>query len=65
MMRKSIWAALLAVVAAASATTAQASVAHRGNPYRSFNSGVNYGAQQWEHTHRGHCHGARMMRTAR
>ena len=24
------------------------------NPYRSFNSGVNYGAQQWEHSH--HCH---------
>ena len=51
--------ALLSVVVLAgsmilAASSAQARLTSPYNPYRSFNSGVNYGAQQWERDH--NCH---------
>jgi hypothetical protein len=33
----------------------------RNNPYRSFNSGINYGAQLWERSHH-HMHHVGLLR---
>lgn len=33
---------------------ADAAAMNSHNPYASFNSGVNYGAQRWEHQHHAH-----------
>lgn len=51
MVRSFILGAL--VVAASVGMSASGNAAHIShyNPYRSFNAGINYGAQQWERTH--------------
>ena len=58
MVRKIVLA--LAVAAGCSlfgGYAASASTLNSHNPYASFNSGVNYGAQRWEHQHQGCRHG--------
>ena len=64
MQRKIVIAALLGLamlVSTAATTFAQAGLSPR-NPYRSFNSGVNYGAQQWERSHHRYCGHGRLVR---
>lgn len=46
--------ALLAVVVLATFASVGGAALSPNNPYRSFNSGINYGAQMWERTHHGH-----------
>lgn len=48
--------AVLMVTSFLNIGSAYSAVTHAGNPYRSFNSGVNYGAQYWEQNHHAHCH---------
>jgi len=54
-----VMAMLAAAMLMLSASASQAALS-RNNPYRSFNSGVNYGAQQWERNH--HLHHGGMLR---
>lgn len=56
MIRKATLALTFAIVSLLMSSASQAAVTSIRNPYRSFNSGVNYGAQQWERSHCAHHH---------
>lgn len=59
-MKRIVLALLAGAMVLLSASASQASLS-RNNPYRSFNSGTNYGAQQWERHHHPH-HGGLLRR---
>lgn len=60
-MKRVVWALLAGATLMLTASASQAALS-RNNPYRSFNSGINYGAQQWERNHHHGHHGGLLRR---